>query len=74
MGERDFASCRGCRHFEDADWKGCIARVGKAGMDECFNPCLSKRQRCVVCGNHLIFNELEGKKYCRTCFDNKKVE
>jgi predicted SprT family Zn-dependent metalloprotease len=74
MENRDFASCRGCRHFEDADWKGCIARVKKTDLDSCFNPVLSKRQRCVICGSHYIFIELEGKKYCRKCSDNLKIE
>ncbi|MCK9370498.1 hypothetical protein M0R04_11360 [Candidatus Dojkabacteria bacterium] len=74
MESRDFFQCRGCRHFEDADWAGCIKRGQKEGLDQCYNPSLSKRQRCVVCGNHLIFNELEGKKYCREHWDNLKVD
>lgn len=71
----DFAKCSGCRHFEDEDWKGCIDRVKRTGdFINCFNPQLSKRQKCSICGSRFVLTEREGKLYCRTCFDNREKE
>lgn len=71
----DFAKCSGCRHFEDADWAGCIERVKRTGdFIDCYNPSMEKRKKCSICGSRFVWTERSGKLFCRNCYDELKVE